>query len=160
MELKSGIYRTLRSITALAFCLQLSGCVFFANSPISAQSGSNIERRHVQPWEKDVGYANAVRVGNTLYISGYAAAGPMDKAITEVYEAHKKTLQHYGLDFTHVVKENLYTLDLAAVKTHNAKRVAFYKGQLPAATWTQVTGLYDAKMILEVELIAQIPFGK
>jgi len=56
-----------------------------------------------------------------------------------------------------VVKENLYTTDMEAVKKYNDARKVFYKGDFPAATWVQISRLfmYDAR--LKVELIAHLP---
>ena len=56
-----------------------------------------------------------------------------------------------------MVKENLYTTDIEAVKKYNDARKVFYKGDFPAATWVQIARLfmYDAR--LEVELIAHLP---
>ncbi len=139
----------------------LSGCVFLAGNEVAAPPHfGKIERHSVGPWEASVGYNNAVRVGQTLYISGYAAEGPMDRAIDEIYRAHEKTLKKYGLSYADVVKETLYARDIEAVKRHNDKRLAFYDGRFPSATWVQVERLYDAKLQLEVELVAAIPLGK
>ena len=62
--------------------------------------------------ENEIGYAQAVRVGDVLYISGSVGAGPMPKAIQDAYEELRKTLAAYGLTFRNVVKENVYTTRL------------------------------------------------
>jgi enamine deaminase RidA (YjgF/YER057c/UK114 family) len=55
-----------------------------------------------------------------------------------------------------VVKENLYTTDIEAMKKYNDVRKAFYKGDFPAATWVQISRLYMADAKLEIELIAHL----
>src|SRR3984893_14602840 len=72
--------------------------------------------------EKEIGYAQAVRIGDTLYVSGSVGAGEMPAAIQQSYDELKQTLAAHGLDFKNVVKENLYTTDLDAVKTDGAVR--------------------------------------
>jgi 2-iminobutanoate/2-iminopropanoate deaminase len=110
-------------------------------------------------WEDDIGYRQAVRVGNTLYISGSVGAGAMPDAIRGAYGELEKTLAHYGLTFAHVVKENIYTTDLDALKANLEVRRAFYGKEFPAATWVQVSRLYEPAHVLEVELIAIFPEG-
>jgi 2-iminobutanoate/2-iminopropanoate deaminase len=92
--------------------------------------------------EKEIGYAQAIRIGDTLYVSG-----------SEL----KQTLAAHGLDFKNVVKENLYTTDLDAVKANAAIRKEYYGAECPAATWVQVQRLYLSKFVIEVELVAVFP---
>ena len=103
------------------------------------------------------GYAQAVKVDNILYISGTVARDVSPEGIKRVYEALERTLQHYGATFQNVVKENLYTTDIEAMKQHNAIRKAFYKNDFPAATWVQISRLFMADARLEIELIAHLP---
>lgn len=103
------------------------------------------------------GYAQAVKIDNVIYISGTVARNVTPEGIKQVYEALEKTLQHYGATFQNVVKENLYTTDIEAMKQYNQVRKAFYKGDFPAATWMQVNRLYMHDARLEIELIAHLP---
>ncbi len=66
--------------------------------------------------EKEIGYAQAVRIGDTLDISGSVGAGEMPAAIRESYDELKRTLAAHGLDFRNVVKENFFTTYLDAFK--------------------------------------------
>lgn len=112
---------------------------------------------HAAPHEKEVGYCAAVRVGNTLYISGEAAGGDMPGAIANVYGGLKKTLAAHGLTFANVVKENVYATDLDAFIKHKALRKAMYGDAFPAATWVQVARLYTPALVLEVDVVAVFP---
>lgn len=103
------------------------------------------------------GYAQAVRVDNVIYISGTVSRDVTPEGIRRVYENLERTLQHYGATFQNVVKENLYTTDIEAMKQYNSIRKAFYKGDFPAATWIQISRLYMADAKLEIELIAHLP---
>jgi 2-iminobutanoate/2-iminopropanoate deaminase len=108
-------------------------------------------------WEDEIGYRQAVRVGNVLYISGSVGAGDMPKSIRSAYGTLRKTLAHYGLTFQNVVKENLYTTDISALEANLSVRREFYGKDFPAATWVQVQRLYDATDVIEVEVIAVFP---
>jgi 2-iminobutanoate/2-iminopropanoate deaminase len=103
------------------------------------------------------GYAQAVKVGNVIYISGTVARDVSPDGIKRVYEGLEKTLKYYGASFQNVVKENLYTTDIEAMKQYNDVRKTFYKGDFPAATWVQISRLYMADAKLEIELIAYLP---
>lgn len=107
-------------------------------------------------FEKEMGYCQAVRVGNTLYISGTAASGDMPVATAKVYADLKTTLAAFGLTFADVVKENVYTTDLAAFIRHHHIRKAMYPGVYPAATWLEVRRLFTPALVVEVELVAEM----
>ncbi|UGQ48597.1 RidA family protein [Massilia endophytica] len=108
-------------------------------------------------FEHQMGYCQAVRTGNTLYISGTAASGDMPAAIAKVYADLKTTLAAHGLTFADVVKENVYATDLDAFIKHHEIRKAMYTKGYPAATWLQVTRLFTPKLVVEVELVAVFP---
>jgi 2-iminobutanoate/2-iminopropanoate deaminase len=107
--------------------------------------------------EDEIGYAQAVRVGNTLYISGSVGGGQMAKAVMDVYDELENTLKAYGADFRNVVKENVFTTDLDGFKSQIPLRKEFYQGDFPAASWVQVDRLYLPEFTLEIELIAELP---
>jgi len=108
-------------------------------------------------FEKEMGYCQAVRVGNTLYISGTAASGDMPVAVAKVYADLKTTLAAFGLTFADVVKENVYSTDLKAFIKHHQIRKAMYTGAYPAATWLEVPRLFTPELVVEVELVAVFP---
>lgn len=110
-----------------------------------------------QMQDTSAGYAQVVKVGKTLYISGSVSRDISPEGITQVYKALEKSLNKFGASFQNVVKENLYTTDIEAMKKYNDARKVFYKGDFPAATWVQISRLFMADAKLEVELIAELP---
>lgn len=106
--------------------------------------------------ENDIGYAQAVKSGNTIYISGTVAAGPMGQAVRSVYTDLEKTLKHYGATFQHVVMETVFTTDLDAFKQYIPLRKTFYKDDFPAASWIQIGRLYDPSLVLEIQIVAKV----
>ena len=115
------------------------------------------DRLQLSKFEDDFGYRTAVRIGNTLYVSGDTAGGAMPDAIRTVYGSLKQTLAHYGLTFQHVVKETVYTTQLEALKENRVIRREFYGKEFPAATWMQIDRLFLPEYTIEVELIAVFP---
>ncbi len=107
--------------------------------------------------EDKYGYTQAVKAGNTIYISGHAAKGPMDQAVKRTYEALEKTLAHYGATFQHVVKETIYTTQYDELLKQVELRKSFYRNDYPASTWVQIDRLFTPDVVLEVELIAVLP---
>ena len=76
---------------------------------------------HAGPWEQQIGYSQALRVGNTIYVSGTTGAdengGTSDfqSQMKLAYEGIRKTLAHYGADLTNVVMERIHTTDMDAL---------------------------------------------
>lgn len=135
-----------------AFLLALAGC---ASAPPAASTPACFHRNEAV--EKDIGFCQAVRVGNTLHVSGVAGQGEMGAAVRSVYSRLKQILEARGLTFANVVKENVYATDLDAFIRNKELRKEFYGGALPAATWVQVPRLYLPPFVLEVELTAEYP---
>lgn len=107
--------------------------------------------------DTSAGYVQVVKVDNVLYISGAVAREVTPEGITRVYQALERSLKSFGATFQNVVKENLYTTDMEAMKKYNDARKVFYNGDFPAATWMGVARLFMADAKLEVELIAHLP---
>lgn len=130
---------------------------------LTLQSQENTIKKDKWHWGNPVkqdtmaGYVQVVKVDNVLYISGAVARDVTPEGITRVYQSLEKSLKSFGATFQNVVKENLYTTDMEAMKLNNASRKAFYKNDFPAATWMQVSRLFMADAKLEVELIAHLP---
>ncbi|SCY85279.1 RidA family protein [Flavobacterium caeni] len=128
---------------------------------VAMGSAQNIDK---QKWhwdhstqDADAGYAQVVKIDNILYLSGVPAIGLTEKDVERVYKGIEMSLAKYGATFQNVVKENLYTTDIEAMKKVNETRKKFYKNDYPAATWVQVDRLYMPEAKLEVEVIAHLP---
>ena len=135
--------------------------VFIASTTLMAQD-NNIKKEkwhwgNALQQDTSAGYVQVVKIENVLYISGAVARDVTPEGITSVYQSLERSLKSFGATFQNVVKENLYTTDMEAMKKHNDARKAFYKGDFPAATWMGVARLFMADAKLEVELIAHLP---
>jgi 2-iminobutanoate/2-iminopropanoate deaminase len=116
------------------------------------------ERFHLsEKGEQNIGFCQAVRTGNLLFVSGAAGKGEMPQAIAAAYDKIGKTLAAYHLGFANIVKETVYTTDIDALKASNDARKAYYGEIFPAATWVQVNRLYSPKMVIEIEVVAVFP---
>ena len=135
----------------LCFAICMAGCAATGGKATKSCYHRN------ESVETDIGYCQAVRSGNTLYISGIVGQGDMAAATRSVYERLQKTLEANGLKFADVVKENVYTTDLEAFEKAGAVRKEFYGTTFPAATWVQVQRLFSLTFVLDVELTATYP---
>lgn len=137
--------------------------LFFAFTTVTAYSQDNRIRKEKWHWDNPArqdttaGYVQVLKVDNILYISGAVTTEVTPTGVQQVYQALERSLNSFGATFQNVVKENLYTTDIEAMKQYNAVRKAFYHGDFPAATWVQVTRLYMSEAKLEVELTAHLP---
>jgi 2-iminobutanoate/2-iminopropanoate deaminase len=133
------------------------------SSTVTAQQNKNPIEKEKWHWgnpnkqDTSAGYAQALKVGDMLYISGTVATEINEEGVKQLYNGLERSLKQYGLNFQHVVKENLYTTDIEAMKQFNYVRKLFYKGDFPAATWVQIVRLYMPDAKLEIELIAHFP---
>ena len=107
--------------------------------------------------EIDIGYCEALRSGNTLHISGSVGSGDMPTAMHKAYDTIKQTLAANGLEFRHIVKENVFATDLDAFIRNKDIRKEYYGTDFPAATWVQVQRLYLPAFVVEVEVTAEFP---
>ena len=142
------------SIAALLIFILLSTDLVAQNNTIKKEKwhwGNALQQ------DTSAGYVQVVKVDNILYISGAVARDVTPEGITRVYQALERSLKSFGASFQNVVKENLFTTDMEAMKRYNDARKVFYKGDFPAATWTQITRLFMADAQLEVELVAHLP---
>lgn len=122
---------------------------------------------HLNPYEKDFGYSQAVLIDKTLYISGtvsvdeggrLVAPGDMAGQLRTVYSNIRRTLEAHGSEFNEVVKETIYTTDMNALLKAADLRFEFYdKERLPTTSWVQVQRLVDPGFLVQVEVVAELP---
>jgi enamine deaminase RidA (YjgF/YER057c/UK114 family) len=122
---------------------------------------------HLNAYEKDLGYSQAVLIDKTLFVSGTVAAdadgrliAPNDMAaqMRAVYGNIKRTLAANGVGFDSVVKETIYTTDMDALLKVADLRFEYYaKERLPAVSWVEVRRLLDPGFLVEVEVVAELP---
>ncbi|MEN9298160.1 MAG: hypothetical protein RLZZ429_473 [Bacteroidota bacterium] len=138
----------------------LMALLLLAGITASAQTNNTIEKKKFHfgaEQDTSAGYAQAVKVDNMIYVSGTVARDITPTSIKRLYQTIERSLAAFGATLQNVVKENLYTTDIEAMKTHNEARKEMYKGDYPAATWVQISRLYMPDARLEIEVIAHLP---
>ncbi len=133
----------------------VSALILFSQLPLAALA-ADPEIFHLRAEdEKEWGYAQAVRVGDTLYLSGTTGRGEsMADQVRNAYERIRRTLEHFGADVTDVVRETVFTTDMEALKAASGTRKEFYKGHTPASSWIGIDRLFVPGILVEIEVTA------
>ena len=135
----------------------------FGCSAPAAEHGAP-EFFHLRPEvEAAYGYSHAIRVGDTIHVSGAVsmddqgnptAAGDLAQQLRNVYADLEAVLAHFGCGFDDVVVENVYTTDMAGFLELASYRNTLYTQGFPTGTWLEVAGLALPEFLIEIELEA------
>lgn len=115
------------------------------------------------------GYTHVVEVthGRIVFISGQIALDPSGEIVgrhdfraqtQQVFENLTLALAAVGADFTHVVKLNMYVVDISQLPTLREVRDHYVNTQNPpASTLVEVRKLAREEFLLEIEAVAHLP---
>jgi enamine deaminase RidA (YjgF/YER057c/UK114 family) len=159
--------KTLASVAVLALASGLHACSKVESQiPVEGSIGKP-EYFALRPeTEKAYGYAHAVKIGSDVKISGAVsmdydgnptAVGNLEQQMKNAYADLEKILAHYGLDFSDVIVENVFTTDMTKFLEVSGYRSSIYKDQFPTGSWLEVKGLALPEFMIEIELEAHSP---
>ncbi len=110
-------------------------------------------------------WAAASRVGEVLYLAGETGMDPVTMEVVpggveaqteQVFTNISKTLAHFGVGLTEVIKVTIFLTDMADLPAVSAIRSRVFPTPLPS-TAIQVVALASPEMCVEIETIALIP---
>jgi enamine deaminase RidA (YjgF/YER057c/UK114 family) len=112
------------------------------------------------PWEPIVGYSRAVRVGNTIAVTGCASVDENGQLVGEgdaylqaqqCIEVIRTAIEGTGAVLEDVVRTRIFVTDIEQWEDiARAHREAF--GEImPATTMVEVSRLIDQRMLVEIE---------
>lgn len=118
-------------------------------------------------YEKELGYSRAVRVGDTVHVSGCsgllrtpgARAGTAHEQFLVAAGKLEETLQKAGAVLGDVVRTRVYITRAEDWDMVGSAHGAIFGDIRPASSMLQVVRLIDAEMLIELEATAIIGSG-
>jgi enamine deaminase RidA (YjgF/YER057c/UK114 family) len=116
------------------------------------------------PWEDIVGYSRAVKIGNTIEVSGTVAVregeivGKDDGYLQTqcVLEIIEKVLAKAGASLEHVVRTRMYVTDISQWEMIGKAHGEVFGMIKPATSMIEVSNLIDPDYLVEIEVSAVI----
>jgi 2-iminobutanoate/2-iminopropanoate deaminase len=119
------------------------------------------------PWEKEYGYAQAVKVGDTIYLSGQVSHDDrgnivglrdMEAQMRQAYTNIQKVLAQYGATMDNVVDEVLFVtgMDTAFAAVVKCRHEVFSGTPVVASTIVQIQRLAFPELLIEIRCVAKL----
>jgi len=118
-------------------------------------------------WEKEYGYSQAVKVGDTIYLSGQVShddkgnivgEGDMEAQMRQAYANVEKVLLQYGATIDNIVDEVLFVTDMDAAFPARVKcrQEVFSGSPVLASTIVQIQRLAFPQLMVEIRCTAKV----
>jgi enamine deaminase RidA (YjgF/YER057c/UK114 family) len=116
-------------------------------------------------WEKIVGYSRAVRVGDTIEVTGTVAVDEDNQVVgkEDAYAQTKfiiakieKVLKLAGSSLKDVVRTRMFVTDITRWEEYGKAHGEFFNSIKPCTTMVEVKGLIAPEYLVEIEATAII----
>lgn len=143
---------------SISICIAL-----FIATGVSAQ---DIQRSNPEGMTQPTAYSHLVKYDKMLFIAGQVAVdgdgnvigeGDMAAQLRQVFENLKSVLASEGADFSNIVKINIFTTDIDALRQSFDIRREYFGEHSPASTLVQIERLARPVFLVEIEAIAIAP---
>ena len=149
-----------------AMAMALGGCVMVDADDVSVTKAPEIEHFvGVAKEGMDLPFSKAVKVGDTIYLSGELGIDPATNELvpggtgpqtTQIFRNIERTLDEFDADLTDVVKCSVFLGDMEKYGEMNAAYAAALPNPKPARSTFGTSGL-GLGAALEIECIAIAP---
>ena len=115
------------------------------------------------PWEKIVGYSRAVKVGNTVEVTGTVALDEQNNivGVNDPYLQTKfildkiaKVLEQAGATMKDVVRTRLFVTDISKWEEYGRAHGEVFAEIRPCTTMVEVSKLISPEYLIEIEATA------
>lgn len=119
------------------------------------------------PWEQEYGYSQAIKVGDTIYLSGQIShddaggivgIGDVEAQVRQAYVNIQKLLAEYGAGMENIVDETWFVTDIeagAAVAGELRKEI-FSGNPVAALTVVEIKRLAFPELMIEIKCVAKV----
>ncbi|HYP90672.1 MAG TPA: RidA family protein [Polyangiaceae bacterium] len=120
------------------------------------------------PWEKQVAYCRAKRVGDQVFVAGTVAVDAEGRAVGvgDVYaqasyalEKIARALEELGASLSDVVRTRTFLTDIGQFESFARAHREAFEGVDPVATCVQVARLVSPEFSVEIEVDAVVSRG-
>ncbi len=111
-------------------------------------------------------WSNAIRAGDTLYISGQVArpfeggtgmvGGNEYEQAKQIFSRIERIIKAAGGTMDNLVKMTIYVVNIKNNKDVWRARREFFTGDFPASTLVEVRSLAGAEVLVEIEAVAYL----
>jgi enamine deaminase RidA (YjgF/YER057c/UK114 family) len=117
------------------------------------------------PWEDLVGYSRAVRVGNTVEITGTVAVNDDGKVVGEndpytqtrfILQKIEKILHQAGATLNNVVRTRMFVTDISRWEEFGRAHEEFFRTIRPCTSMIEIRRLIAPEYLIEIEATAII----
>ena len=116
------------------------------------------------PWEDEYGYSRIVQAGQLVVIGGTTSLDgngmvmgrtPYEQAV-EIFAKLERELARAGGGLANVVLTRMYVTDISRADEVGRAHNEFFGAVRPVTSMVEVSALIDPRMLVEVELMAQL----
>lgn len=116
-------------------------------------------------WEEIVGYSRAVKMGNTIEVTGTVAVDESNRVVGDndayaqtkfIIEKIEKVLQRAGAALKDVVRTRMFVTDISRWEEYGKAHGEFFKDIRPCTSMIEVKGLIAPEYLIEIEATAII----
>jgi enamine deaminase RidA (YjgF/YER057c/UK114 family) len=116
-------------------------------------------------WEEIVGYSRAVKMGNTIEVTGTVAVDENNMLVGDndayaqtkfIIEKIEKVLQRAGATLNDVVRTRMFVTDISRWEEYGKAHGEFFKDIRPCTSMIEVKGLIAPEYLIEIEATAII----
>jgi len=115
------------------------------------------------PWEDRVGYSRAVKVGNTIEVTGTVALNEHNEVVGAgdayaqtkfILEKIAKVLETAGSNVKDVVRTRLFVTDISRWEEYGRAHGEVFRDIRPCTTMVEVKALIAPEYLIEIEATA------